>query len=95
MTIFEDITGSGWYVYLGFEGCGNPLLIHHRQQVDYSPPLPNIKTVEKLKEIATAKLSEIVRRSVAGEAGWEGYDNAELIAARERTYIYQVLLSTL
>lgn len=61
---------------------------------DSGLPLPDIKTVEKLKEIATAKLSEIVRRSVAGEAGWEGYDDAELIAARERMYIFELLPSS-
>ncbi len=38
--------------------------------------------MERLNETATAKLSEIVRRSVGGEAGWEGYDKAELIAAK-------------
>ena len=51
---------------------------------DTGLPLPDIKIVEKLKETATAKLSEIVRRSVARETGWEGYDNAEVIAAKER-----------
>jgi hypothetical protein len=45
-------------------------------------PTPDLKTVERLNETATAKLSEIVRRSVGGEAGWEGYDKAELIAAK-------------
>lgn len=43
---------------------------------------PNPKTVERLNEIATAKLSEIVRRNMAGESGWGGYDKAELIAAK-------------
>jgi len=50
---------------------------------DAGPPLPDIKTVERLNETATAKLSEILRKSVGGEAGWEGYDKAELIAAKE------------
>jgi hypothetical protein len=45
-------------------------------------PTPDLKTVERLNETATAKLSEIVRRSVGGEAGWEGYDEAEVIAAK-------------
>ena len=44
--------------------------------------LPHIKTVERLNETATAKLSEIVRRSVSGESGYEGYDKAEVIAAK-------------
>jgi len=43
---------------------------------------PDSKTVERLNETATAKLSEIVRRSVGGEDGWAGYDKAELIAAK-------------
>ena len=47
------------------------------------PPPPEIKTVQLLNQTATAKLSEIVRRSVSGERGWQGYDSAELIAARE------------
>ncbi|KAI9848732.1 MAG: hypothetical protein M1837_006819 [Sclerophora amabilis] len=41
------------------------------------------KELEKLNELATAKLAEIVRRSSAGEKGWTGYDQAEVIAARE------------
>ncbi len=43
---------------------------------------PDSKTVERLNETATAKLSEIVRRSVGGEGEWAGYDKAELIAAK-------------
>jgi hypothetical protein len=39
--------------------------------------------VERLNETATAKLSEILRKSVGGEAGYDGYDQAELIAAKE------------
>lgn len=45
-------------------------------------PVPSLQTVEKLKELATKKLAEIVRKSSAGEKGWEGYDEAEVIAAR-------------
>jgi hypothetical protein len=45
-------------------------------------PAPDLKTVERLNETATSKLSEIVRRSVGGDAGWGGYDEAELIAAK-------------
>ncbi|KAI9735782.1 MAG: hypothetical protein M1818_006391 [Claussenomyces sp. TS43310] len=39
-------------------------------------------TLQSLNLKATSKLAEIVRRSVAGESGWQGYDAAELIAAR-------------
>ncbi|KAG8623771.1 hypothetical protein KVT40_008747 [Elsinoe batatas] len=44
------------------------------------PPIP---AVESLNELATSKLGEMVRRGAAKEAGWDGYDEAELIAARE------------
>jgi len=47
------------------------------------PTPPDLKTVQLLNQTATAKLSEIVRRSVSGEKGWQGYDSAELIAVRE------------
>lgn len=42
-----------------------------------------MQTTEKLNEVATAKLAEIVRRSKSGEKGWDGYSEAELIAAHE------------
>lgn len=45
--------------------------------------LPDVKTVERLNEIATSKLSEIVRKFVANESGYQGYDSAEIIAAHE------------
>jgi ER membrane protein complex subunit 2 len=48
---------------------------------DIAPP--NLKSVQKLEELATSKLAEIVRRYGAGEKGWTGYDEAEVIAARE------------
>ena len=47
---------------------------------DIAPP--SVATIEKLHELATAKLAEIVRRSGSGEAGWD-YDQSELISARE------------
>ncbi len=50
---------------------------------DDGPSPPDVKTLQRLNETATAKLTEIVRRGVAGEPGWRGYDAAELIAARE------------
>ncbi|CZR57889.1 uncharacterized protein PAC_07778 [Phialocephala subalpina] len=43
---------------------------------------PDSKTVERLNETATAKLTEIVRLSTRGDAAWGGYDKAELIAAK-------------
>ncbi|GAB7334076.1 hypothetical protein MBLNU13_g06156t1 [Cladosporium sp. NU13] len=62
-----------------------PLLSSSKPQKtsDSELPLPSLKTVEKLNEAATAKLSEIVRRSKSGEKNWDGYSEAELIAAQE------------
>ncbi|KAI6090864.1 tetratricopeptide [Hypoxylon rubiginosum] len=45
--------------------------------------IPDTATLSKLDEMATEKLAEIVRRSSAGERGWQGYDAAEIKAARE------------
>lgn len=44
---------------------------------------PSMAAVTKLNEVATAKLAEIVRRSASGDKGWDGYNQAETIAARE------------
>jgi hypothetical protein len=49
---------------------------------DSGLPLPDLKTVDRLNETATAKLSEIVRCNVSGESGWGGYEKAEVIAAK-------------
>ncbi|KAK4228272.1 TPR repeat protein oca3 [Podospora fimiseda] len=45
--------------------------------------LPDTKTIERLNELATAKLAEIVRHSTAQDRGWRGYSAAEVAAARE------------
>ncbi|KAI0129297.1 tetratricopeptide [Hypoxylon sp. NC0597] len=45
--------------------------------------IPDSTTLSKLDEMATEKLAEIVRRSSAGEKGWQGYDEAEIKATRE------------
>jgi tetratricopeptide (TPR) repeat protein len=45
--------------------------------------LPTIKSVERLHKLATSKLGEIIRRSASAEKGWDGYDAAEIVAARE------------
>jgi hypothetical protein len=50
---------------------------------DADLPTPTLKTTEKLNEAATAKLSEIIRRSKSGDKAWDGYSEAELIAAHE------------
>ena len=48
---------------------------------DVAPP--KVETVKKLEEIATSKLAEIVRHYSSGKKGWQGFDEAEVIAARE------------
>ncbi|CAK7566068.1 MAG: Inositol phosphatase SIW14 [Sporothrix epigloea] len=45
--------------------------------------LPDTETVQRLAQLATEKLSEIVRRNTAKEPHWSGYDEAEIAAARE------------
>lgn len=45
--------------------------------------LPTLSTVKDLDEVATEKLAEIVRRNAAGEKDWQGYNQAEIAAARE------------
>ncbi|KAF1832903.1 hypothetical protein BDW02DRAFT_570604 [Decorospora gaudefroyi] len=52
-------------------------------QDDDDIPVPSIETVKKLEEIATSKLAEMVRQFKSGKKGWQGYDEAEVIAARE------------
>nr|POE63208.1 tpr repeat protein oca3 [Quercus suber] len=44
---------------------------------------PSLDTVQKLNQLATTKLVEILRRNAAGEKGWDGYSRPELVAARE------------
>jgi hypothetical protein len=55
----------------------------NHQNDDDDIPIPTIDSVKKLEEIATSKLGEIVRNASSGKAGWTGYDQAEVIAARE------------
>ncbi|KAL2160595.1 hypothetical protein VTH06DRAFT_1283 [Thermothelomyces fergusii] len=45
--------------------------------------LPDTNTIQRLNELATAKLAEITRRSTANDRGWRGYSEAEIAAARE------------
>jgi hypothetical protein len=44
--------------------------------------LPDQDTLQKLNELATQKLGEIVRRNGAQEPLWQGYDADEIAAAR-------------
>ncbi|KAK0670811.1 hypothetical protein QBC41DRAFT_220747 [Cercophora samala] len=54
-----------------------------KQTDDEDFSLPDSNTIERLNELATAKLAEIVRHSSAQDRGWRGYDAAEVAAARE------------
>lgn len=45
--------------------------------------VPDQKTIQKLNELATKKLGEIVRRHGAKEQLWQGYSEGEIAAARE------------
>jgi hypothetical protein len=54
-----------------------------KQTDDNEFVLPDTQTIERLNELATAKLSEIVRHSAANDRGWRGYSEAEIAAARE------------
>lgn len=45
--------------------------------------VPPLTTIEKLNELSTKKLVEIVRKSSSSDYDWEGYAEAEVIAARE------------
>lgn len=54
-----------------------------KQSDDGDFSLPDTRTIERLDELATAKLAEIVRHSSAQDRGWRGYDAAEVAAARE------------
>lgn len=54
-----------------------------KQADDSEFALPDTRTIERLNELATAKLSEIVRHSAAHDRGWRGYSEAEVAAARE------------
>ncbi|KAK0376973.1 tetratricopeptide [Colletotrichum limetticola] len=45
--------------------------------------LPDVGTLQKLNELATQKLADIVRRNGAHERLWQGYDESEVAAARD------------
>lgn len=54
-----------------------------KQTDDGEFTLPEPRTIQRLDELATAKLSEIVRHSSLKDRGWRGYDESEVAAARE------------
>ncbi|ETS80369.1 hypothetical protein PFICI_07898 [Pestalotiopsis fici W106-1] len=53
-----------------------------KQSSDNDMPLPDATTLRRLDELATEKLAEITRKFAAGEKGWQGYDEAEVVAAK-------------
>lgn len=53
-----------------------------KQSDDDGLSLPDTATLRQLDELATKKLAEITRRFSAGEKGWQGYDEAEITAAK-------------
>ena len=52
-------------------------------QDDDEVPLPSPQIIKKLEEIATNKLAEMIRHYKSGDKAWQGYEEAEIIAARE------------
>lgn len=44
---------------------------------------PTMEVVERLNELATVKLAEIIRKFSTGDSEWIGYEEAEVIAVRE------------
>lgn len=54
----------------------------NKQKNDTDLAIQDMKTLEGLNQLATAKLHEIVRHGITRDDGWEGYDSAELIAAQ-------------
>ncbi|KAK4211647.1 TPR repeat protein oca3 [Rhypophila decipiens] len=73
--------------YYGLKLVTNKLLQDsnksNKQVDDDEFALPDVGTIERLNELSTAKLSEIVRHSTAQDRGWRGYDPVEVAAARE------------
>lgn len=53
------------------------------EQDDDDVPIPSLASVQKLDEIATSKLGEFIRDFGSKKKGQSGYDEAEIIAAKE------------
>ncbi|KAK6433724.1 Inositol phosphatase SIW14 [Oleoguttula sp. CCFEE 5521] len=53
------------------------------KSTDTASALPSQATVQKLNQLATLKLGDILRRSKGDQKTWDGYSEAELIAAKE------------
>lgn len=52
-------------------------------QEDDDIAIPSSQMVKKLEELATNKLAEMIRQYKSGNKSWQGFDEAEIIAARE------------
>jgi hypothetical protein len=59
-----------------------PIKAPKRNDVD-GVTVPEQATIERLNELATQKLAEIVRRHNANDPLWQGYDEGEVTAARD------------
>lgn len=59
----------------------NSVAIRDTADDDFAPP--SVSTVQRLNEMSTSRLAEIVRKASLKTAGWEGYGESEVIAARE------------
>ncbi|KAF2630753.1 hypothetical protein BU25DRAFT_408033 [Macroventuria anomochaeta] len=53
------------------------------EQDDEDVPVPTLASVQKLDEIATKKLGEFIRDFGSRKKGQSGYDEAEIVAAKE------------
>lgn len=62
---------------------GDPSKVSQSRTTSDGFAIPDSVTLSKLDEVATEKLAEIVRRYSSGEKGWQGYDEAEVKAAKE------------
>jgi len=54
-----------------------------KDAADEDVKIPSLSIVLKLNELATSKLAESIRKHSTEEHGWDGYQEAEIIAARE------------
>ncbi|PHH64911.1 hypothetical protein CDD81_3768 [Ophiocordyceps australis] len=71
--------------YYGLKMVTDKLLhsgVRPKKQDSEGFSLPEQATIEKLNQLATQKLAEIVRRYGAQEKCWQGYDATEVEAAR-------------
>jgi hypothetical protein len=74
--------------FFNLKGCANYIhkttsrLLQSTASAASESSAPATATIQRLNELATAKLAEIVRRSTSGEKDWDGYSQNEILAAR-------------